>query len=475
MDRNQSTSVSENKCGFALLAATVLLSACQSPAERQPQREPILSTGAKNDPDTANAHFHVGELTAQGPINKEQLFALALRQSTGLDAIEERALASQEAALASGAMPEPKVSWTEFFDEVETRVGPQDRRFEVSQALPWFGALESDIRSAEASARAASTSVHMGERALLARIDTLLWRGALYRQTAQLEESRIALFESISSTIDGRYRTGNAEYADLLRSRSEIERAIERKDAALDQVNKTEVQLRRELGLVRGAPLPEVTLHASPEGALAFDTKRINGDLGNSPTLIRLGHLAEAAKERQERVAFDRKPELTVGAFLVDTGLADNPATSGSGQNASGIKISFTLPIRTDKYDAQERSARHQVRALRKERLDQLLALEGQVSLALEDLAAANRRRTLITSSLLPRAQEILDTTRAGYSSGRATYQDLVSAGNSQIGLEIELVRAEVEREFARITIETHLGRSTASLDALAPSSTLEN
>ncbi len=478
MDPNHHKSGRTARPWIALLfLSSALLNSqgCRGPAERRTQPGPVLRESSPAPEPIGAVEQRFAQMQANGPITKEQLFAIAIGRNAGLEAAEERALASNEAALASGAMPEPHVSWTEFLGEVETKVGPQERRFEVSQALPWYGALEAATRAAESNARAALSSISIAERLLIGRVETHLWRAELGERVGRLEQSRIALLESISATIDGRYRTGNAEYADLLRSRSEIERAIERREVALDQVERAHVLLRRELGLPRGAKLPVVALVETSSEAYQLTTLQIANALEQNPSLVKLEHQTEAAKERLEQAEFDRKPKFTLGAFLIDTGLADNPATPGSGSDASGIKLSLTLPIRKQKYDAQERGARHEIRALRKERTDMQLALEGDVSLALEDMQSAERRAKLIAASLLPRAQEVLDTTRAGYSSGRANYLDLIQAANSQIELKIELLRADVDREFARIQIETNLGRALQSRPAQPNTSEIEN
>jgi cobalt-zinc-cadmium efflux system outer membrane protein len=460
----------------ALAAAPLLALVAQScigPAESRARQRSSANGAGLNQPalpqwslekgvsdGTATVAFD--ELVALGTVSLDQILTYALQENAGIEVARERALAKGQAALAAGAMPEPRVSWAEFMDKVETKVGPQERRFELSQTLPWFGSLEADIEGAEARARAASSNIQIVERDLLGRIESLLWRRQKGARAAELELHRVSLFRSISAAIEARYRTGNSEYADLLRSRSEIERALELRDRALDNVERSNVFLRRELGLGLGAKLPTVLLVEAPPGGLNYTSAGIDAGLLDNPKLMRIGHLADAATKGLERVDFERKPDFTVGAFLIQTGQADNPATPGSGRDATGLKLSLTLPIRQGRYDAMELGARHEIRALRMEREDAMLALEGQVAIALEDLRAAERRRDLIAESLLPRAKQVLDTTRAGYSSGRATYLDLVNAGNSLIGLELELLEANVERELARIVIEVQLGsRST--------------
>ena len=40
------------------------------------------------------------------------------------------------------ALPDPKLSFGHFIRSVETRVGPQQNRFGIAQAFPWFGKLK---------------------------------------------------------------------------------------------------------------------------------------------------------------------------------------------------------------------------------------------------------------------------------------------------------------------------------------------
>lgn len=447
----------------------VSLCACRGPAEERLERDPILPAFPESgrDSDLSRAlelDADSTQVLSAELLSLEQLLDFAKGRNPGLAAKRQAALSLEQAARASGAMPEPTVSWTEYFSEVETRVGPQERRFDVSQKLPWFGALEAKIDAADATARAAKASIETHRRELGSRIESLLWKRSLYRQSAELERERVTLFESISATIDGRYRTGKAEYADLLRSRSEIERATELRDSALDEVERADVLLRRELALPPGTQVPRVVLQVTGPNRFESVNELIDAAMTSHPDLLRIGHLEEASKEKLNQVDYERKPDLTLGAFLIDTGLSDDPLMPNSGNDATGIKLSLTLPIRQGTYDAMERSARHEVRALRNRREDLQFAIQGQVASSLEDFLAAQRRRDLIAQSLLPRAQEVLDTTRAGYSSDRTTYLDLVNAGNSLVGLEIELLQATVDREFARIAIELHLGRHLTHL-----------
>ena len=71
--------------------------------------------------------------------------------------------ARQQMLDQAGALPDPRFQFTEYLEAVETRVGPQERAFALSQTLPWFGKLSlkgriEKERAASAAARISSRS-----------------------------------------------------------------------------------------------------------------------------------------------------------------------------------------------------------------------------------------------------------------------------------------------------------------------------
>ena len=71
----------------------------------------------------------------------ESYLSLAMRSSPALEAARARHEASKALVGRVGALPDPVVSYGHYFEEVETRVGPQVYRLGVRQRLPWFGKL----------------------------------------------------------------------------------------------------------------------------------------------------------------------------------------------------------------------------------------------------------------------------------------------------------------------------------------------
>ncbi len=51
-------------------------------------------------------------------------------------------------------LPDPRFSWGYFVEPIETRTGPQNNRFTLSQTFPWFGKLDElgEVAAREAEA-----------------------------------------------------------------------------------------------------------------------------------------------------------------------------------------------------------------------------------------------------------------------------------------------------------------------------------
>ena len=78
-----------------------------------------------------------------------------LQRSAELRAAFESWRASTERVAQVSSLPDPRLSFGEFVEEVETRTGPQRRSFGLSQALPWPGELDTKAKLATERAEVA--------------------------------------------------------------------------------------------------------------------------------------------------------------------------------------------------------------------------------------------------------------------------------------------------------------------------------
>ena len=94
----------------------------------------------------------------------------ALLNNPGLEAAFQDYVAAMERIPQVTALPDPRLSYRYYIQEVETRVGPQQHAFGLSQTLPWFGKLELQGQIASRAADAAKERFEAKKDSLVAEV-----------------------------------------------------------------------------------------------------------------------------------------------------------------------------------------------------------------------------------------------------------------------------------------------------------------
>ncbi|MEO0649861.1 MAG: TolC family protein [Planctomycetota bacterium] len=381
--------------------------------------------------------------------------ALGLAESPRLAALRARVEAAGERGAQASALPNPTFSWTEFLEEVETRTGPNERRYRLDQPLPWPGvrAARGDLADAEAAALASTLAVE--EAALVERIEGA-WLDLAYahERVASLAEE-LELLESLGSVVQARVESGGPR-EDWLK----LEIAVARAEDALAGAR---------------AGLGPLSARLSALCGIDFDGRPLAADLDDAPIqavdAAAFEQAARAASPRLERLASDiasaeaaravaeraDRPSLAVGVEYVDIGDALDPSTPGAGDDPFALRFSIGLPVWRSSYAAARREAERSERAARLELDAGRFELEAELTAARFELDDAERKQRLCEEVLLPRAREAYELTRASYAVGEASLTELIDAERALLDLDLETARAVLDR-----------GRALARLRALA-------
>src|SRR6056297_447338 len=85
----------------------------------------------------------------------EDYFQVAAENNPQLQASYNEYQAALQRIPQVNALPDPEFSFGYFISPVETRLGPQQAKFSLSQMFPWFGTLEArgDAASLQAESK----------------------------------------------------------------------------------------------------------------------------------------------------------------------------------------------------------------------------------------------------------------------------------------------------------------------------------
>jgi cobalt-zinc-cadmium efflux system outer membrane protein len=431
-----------------LLSAAVLLlilSGCASRYDSRviERRTQQLYDAAQAPSLTSDRPAHedsVSELLEQA--NLERYVAFGLRNSAQLRAAFETWRASTERVQQVSTLPDPRLSFAEFIEEVQTRTGPQRRRFGLSQAFPWPGELDTKAELATRKAEAAWEQVEQARLNVARRIEVAFHEYAYLARELAITEELMQLIKGFEPVVQGRIR-GGAGQEDLLRLQVEIGRleddlgSIQRRQPALS----ARLADAMNLPLEAAASLPWPKLEV-PESSTRTAAELIAAALEASPRLRALEQQLAAARAAEDLSSFKRRPEFAARLDYIDTGSALSSSTSGSGDDPLFLGISMSLPVWTSSYSAAEREAKHMVRAARARLDDARSLLNADITEEAYRVDDAQRRIQLYLVSLIPRARESLQLTTVSYRSGGASVLDLLDSERALLEFELSLWRA---------------------------------
>ncbi len=432
------------KIRYLAAAGLIGLGSCASAYD---PKEVLRRSSALFGPE---ADFEYGVLAMPSPeLPPETLLRVAdldlaleygMRNHAGLKAAFARWQSALERIPQVSSLPDPQVSFTQFIDDLETRTGPQERRYGVSQTLPWFGKLSGRADVASSQAEAAWQQVEAKRLEIIRNISVAYHEYAYLAEAIRIQETILDLLRQLEPVVQSRIQ-GGAGQGDLLRLQVEVG-LLEDELASLRRVQPAQsarLAAAMSLATEQLLPLPQLV---EPEPVASEARAWLRLAQQSNPKLRELAERMSGGEHALELSKLERWPDLTLGFDYLETDSAVNPGTKGSGDDPYGVRVMFNLPIWTGRYAAAEREARSSLSAAGHERADYLVQLRADIELAAYHLDNAVRQVALYRDSLLPRAREALEVVRTEYRSGGADLLSVIDSERALLGFETSYWRA---------------------------------
>ncbi len=382
----------------------------------------------------------------------------ALHHNAGLRAAYERFFAGAERVAQAGSLPDPQFTFAQFVEEVQTRTGPQQRRYSLTQAFPWFGEL--DLRSDVARGQSEELWHVVVQKHLEVERDVAVHYAeyAYLSHVIRITRDVLELLRQLEAVLQERVAAGRATQADLLRLQVEIGRV----ENDLESRERVRPSLSSRLAAAmnwRGAadlPLPELS---EPDLASVDSAALMQRATENSPRLRQLAERAKTFERRLRLAAMDKWPDFQIGVDYLETDDALMP-TRGSGDDPWALRVGFTLPIWRGRYDAAEREAERGIRAATAEFEDYRAKLRAEIEAAAFALEDAARQVVLYRDTLLTRSREALAVTRAAYTAGSSTLLEVIDSERALLQFETAYWRACRDHYQSHARLEALIGGS---------------
>ena len=353
----------------------------------------------------------------------------AAANNPGLRASYANFQAAVQKAAQAGQLPDPTVSVGYFLTPVETRVGPQQLSFGLSQNLPGLGYLTAQKKAEQLRADAAYKHFEDAKNTLYLQVKKAWY--ALYenREHQQLQTKHEALLQNLARAVLIQIEQGHADKTEGLR----VDLKIHAVSVALRVLADEEKVLRLRFNRL---------LHRDGTTAVALpDTLSLQvlvpyaGDglsLANHPALQALSLQAKASTLQKKVVRGKRWPRIGFGFRYTVVG--DARVMPGNGRDIIMPTVQMSLPLWGIR--AAQRAAAHTQAARIAAREDFENSLSISYANAWQQANKAYQMAELYTAQQA-KTEEILVLLLSAYANGAQSIQELLAQQEALLAYEI--------------------------------------
>ncbi len=359
--------------------------------------------------------------------------------------------AARERITVAGALPDPRLSYGYYLEEIQTKTGPQQQKAGFSQMFPLFGKRGLGEEAAAHSAE----SLYARYRPV--RAETLFefkqtWFERIYLSRAiDTARARQELFQTLEKTAERAVENGG-DARDLLDIRitlTQIEdslRTLEAKQIPLES------RLNALLNRDDTSPLPLPLSAALPPSTPITETEMQSAFRADNPAIEE--QRARVAREQASETLAKRNwlPDITLGADWIQTG--------DGGNDPLIANISLNLPLWHSKNRAERLSAAFEHAAQTSRLQDQINRVQVLLTESFVKRNDAARRETFYAAELIPPAEQHFELTRTAYENGTADLRELTASEERLLQLRLLLERSRADRAVGEAEIEKFLGGS---------------
>jgi outer membrane protein TolC len=374
----------------------------------------------------------------------------ALERNPSIKEVLARYRAALQRVPQVTALPDPVFGFSQAIRSVETRVGPQNNAFVLSQAFPWFGKL--DLRGKVAVEEAASwyQLYRARQREVISQLKRSFYELGYIDTAIQINEEERSLLEHYEGLAETRYATGQGLQQGVIKIQAEITRVIDR----LEMLERQRETLSANINTLVDRPphdaVPDVGRLSLPRVKLTLEELYGLGEK-NRQELKAAQALIERSEKSIDLAKKNYWPDFVVSAGLVNVG--DRGDLAGialpppdNGKNAFSLSVGINIPIWRDKYDASVQEAAESLVAQRSNYANVLNEMEFSIRDQVIRLETLQEQVDLYENALIPQAEEALRSTEAAYETGQLGVLDLLDS--ERVLLNVRLVNARYYSDF---------------------------
>ena len=389
------------------------------------------------------------------PLQLDAVVTEALERNPEIQAARHRWEAAKERAPQAVSLDDPEFK-VELFNTPENLnvTKTENTIFGLSQRFPFPGKRGLKESLAVKEAEMASALLRAKERDVTALVKNAYYEVFLVHKAIEVHHRQIELLKETFEIANARFRAGKGAQVDVLKSTVELSK-LANELPVLEQQRET---AKAKLNLV---------LSRDPQSPLGEPVEPVGlGGKGMRATLDDLHRMAVQNRPELRALDLDIARNQTATAlaqkqYYPDFNVMVERFQNHGARDGFGGMVSMSLPFSfwtKPKYDAGVREAAANLNSAKAA----FQALRNQIMFEVKDflarIEAAEKMITLYKTTVLPQAQQTLESARIGYQTGKAEFLTLLDAERAVRDFQLAYYRALAESEQRIADLERAVG-----------------
>lgn len=368
-----------------------------------------------------------------------------LESNLALKNLEAKYRAQTAMAKSSGILPDPQFVYTYMGESVQTKVGPQNKKLGVRQALPFLSKLRTKRRLADLDSQIAFARYDLAGRGMVEKSKSLYYDLVFAKFSKEILESRKRSLAMLKLSALRLYEASKVEHKDLLKLDMVLGRLDERL-LKLDQQyfllersfndllnNKDEERLQLDYSSVVETDLSLPDFGSLSVASFDLNPHRLMAQLNRDKSKL------DVSLARQGFI-----PDFSFMADYIDIGDGTTKLPD-DGKDAWMVGVGVRVPLWFWKQKSQLDS-KLSMRSAAEAKLDDTdLFLNSQIESLEFKLKTTTQLVELYKYSIQPSARQIYEVALKNYEIGELKLKELIAAEKEYISSRIATVKLYVD------------------------------
>ena len=379
----------------------------------------------------------------------------AADNNPGLKAKFNEYMAALEIAPQVGALPDPQIAFAYFISPVETRVGPQQFKFSVSQMFPWFGTLGTKENLANQAAKAKYEVFLEAKSRLFNEVRSTYYNIYFNQRSIEITRENLEILGTFQKLANIKVEAGKVSAVDQYRIEMEIGDLENHLALLIDKQKVFEVMFNNLLNVDSRSEVQTPEILWTDDLALGKG-QVLDSILSHNHQLLVLSLQQEVLGYREELAKKMGKPNFSIGFDYTVIGQGSNNL---SGTDAFAFpKIGITIPLYRNKYKAMVNEVVFLQEAKNFEKSDKENLLETILENAWKEYLDSDRRINLFTAQL-NLADQSLKLLETEYSTGNKNFEEILRMERKLLSYGLELEKSRSDKQAAISFINYLMGK----------------